>query len=416
MPGTTTSRGSAMPSTVAATTSSRPAAARRSRPGVPANLGRLDRLAELAAARDVALEINGSDLGAYAGLVQLLCESIARAGAPVSLGSDAHRPHRVGVVLSGLDSCARRVCAVRLRSSAASGATTGFESGPRAACRCSRSAWACSSFLPDDGGRAARLRAGHCHARAFARRAEQSSRWPPAGRFGGCTGRFAASRCRGVRPRGAVVAARVRDGARGWRDTGPRARPRADRDWARRQHRGPGARWGRLSSRVRHRIGGRGRDRRLRERRAPGRPCRAARRARRRRHDVLGVQRVPAPDGRRCRPPRSCAWHLPEGPSRCCRSSRSRWLAATPFRQLTPVPSRRWHSPRSQRPDSVARRAAVLSRVRAAVAASASTWSRSAERSPRHVGLDEPLYARHAVGALIVIAAIWPLGPLRREL
>jgi HisJ family histidinol phosphate phosphatase len=74
-----------------------------SRPEVPGDLaGRLDRLAELAAARDVALEINGSDLRVYPELVQLLCESIARAGAPVSLGSDAHRPHRVGSVLSGL--------------------------------------------------------------------------------------------------------------------------------------------------------------------------------------------------------------------------------------------------------------------------------------------------------------------------
>jgi histidinol phosphatase-like PHP family hydrolase len=35
--------------------------------------------------------------------VQLLCESIARTGAPVSLGSDAHRPHSVGAVLKGVD-------------------------------------------------------------------------------------------------------------------------------------------------------------------------------------------------------------------------------------------------------------------------------------------------------------------------
>jgi histidinol phosphatase-like PHP family hydrolase len=75
-----------------------------SRPEVPGDLGqRLDRLAELAAAADVALEINGSDVRVYPELVQLLCESIARAGAPVSLGSDAHRPHSVGAVLPGVE-------------------------------------------------------------------------------------------------------------------------------------------------------------------------------------------------------------------------------------------------------------------------------------------------------------------------
>jgi HisJ family histidinol phosphate phosphatase len=75
-----------------------------SRPEVPADLAeRLDRLAGLAAAGDTALEVNGSDVRAYPKLVQLLCESIARAGAPVSLGSDAHRPRRVGAVLAGID-------------------------------------------------------------------------------------------------------------------------------------------------------------------------------------------------------------------------------------------------------------------------------------------------------------------------
>ena len=72
-------------------------------PAVPADLGRrLDRLAELAAANDVALEVNGSDVRVYPELVALLCASIARAGAPVSLGSDAHRPGRVGAVLDSL--------------------------------------------------------------------------------------------------------------------------------------------------------------------------------------------------------------------------------------------------------------------------------------------------------------------------
>jgi histidinol-phosphatase (PHP family) len=75
-----------------------------SRPEVPGDLGqRLDRLAGLAAAADVALEVNGSDVRVYPELVQLLCESIARAGAPVSLGSDAHRPHSVGAVLPGVE-------------------------------------------------------------------------------------------------------------------------------------------------------------------------------------------------------------------------------------------------------------------------------------------------------------------------
>jgi histidinol-phosphatase (PHP family) len=75
-----------------------------SMPAVPEDLAaRLDRLAGLAAAGDVALEVNGSDVRVFPELVQLLCESIARAGAPVSLGSDAHRPHRVGAVLGGVE-------------------------------------------------------------------------------------------------------------------------------------------------------------------------------------------------------------------------------------------------------------------------------------------------------------------------
>jgi HisJ family histidinol phosphate phosphatase len=75
-----------------------------SRPQTPADLAeRLDHLAGLAAANDTALEINGSDLRFYPELVRLLCESIGRAGAPVSLGSDAHRPARVGGVRDGIE-------------------------------------------------------------------------------------------------------------------------------------------------------------------------------------------------------------------------------------------------------------------------------------------------------------------------
>jgi histidinol-phosphatase (PHP family) len=75
-----------------------------SRPEVPTDLAaRLDHLAELAAASDTALEVNGSDVRVYPQHVRLLCESIARAGAPVSLGSDAHRPRRVGAVLDGVE-------------------------------------------------------------------------------------------------------------------------------------------------------------------------------------------------------------------------------------------------------------------------------------------------------------------------
>ena len=50
--------------------------------------------------------------------------------------------------------------------------------------------------------------------------------------------------------------------------------------------------------------------------------------------------------------------------------------------------------------------AAVLSRVRAAVAALGLYLVPLGGAIASHIGLDEPLYARHAVGALIVIAAI----------
>jgi histidinol phosphatase-like PHP family hydrolase len=75
-----------------------------SRPDPPADLpARLDHLAELAAANGTALEVNGSDVRVYPQLVQVLCAAIARAGAPVSLGSDSHRARTVGAVLPGVD-------------------------------------------------------------------------------------------------------------------------------------------------------------------------------------------------------------------------------------------------------------------------------------------------------------------------
>ena len=50
--------------------------------------------------------------------------------------------------------------------------------------------------------------------------------------------------------------------------------------------------------------------------------------------------------------------------------------------------------------------AAVLSRVRAAIAALGLYMVPLGGAVASHVGLGEPLYARHAIGAAIVIAAI----------
>ena len=259
VPGTTTSRASATPSSTAATTSSRtrcgsPSAGPRCRRDLA---GRLDRLAELAAARDVALEINGSDVRVYPELVQLLCESIARAGAPVSLGSDAHRPHRVGSVLERHGAPARRGPAQR-----------GGVRAPRAArlpalSPGSRAALPLLTFavgvfvisfpmmviaLRDFGPATAtlvRLLAGGAVLALAAR-----------GTFGALRGSVPPHRRdRGVRARAAVVAAGVRDGARGRRHTCAGAGPRADRDRARGQHRRAGARQRPALSRVRDRTG-----------------------------------------------------------------------------------------------------------------------------------------------------------------
>ena len=70
----------------------------------PADLpDRLDELAEAAANSGVAIEVNGSDLRLAQPLVEQLIAAIARRHAPLSLGSDAHRPRTVGSVLPALD-------------------------------------------------------------------------------------------------------------------------------------------------------------------------------------------------------------------------------------------------------------------------------------------------------------------------
>jgi histidinol-phosphatase (PHP family) len=69
-------------------------------PEVPAFVADgLDALAAAAAGSDVALEANGSDLVHRTDLVELLVRACVRHGAPISLGSDAHRPAHAGVAL-----------------------------------------------------------------------------------------------------------------------------------------------------------------------------------------------------------------------------------------------------------------------------------------------------------------------------
>ncbi len=57
----------------------------------------LEHLAAEAARCDVALEINGFDVANYPQMVRRLVHACARQRTPVSVGSDAHRPHRVAV-------------------------------------------------------------------------------------------------------------------------------------------------------------------------------------------------------------------------------------------------------------------------------------------------------------------------------
>ena len=103
---------------------------------------------------------------------------------------------------------------------------------------------------------------------------------------------------------------------------------------------------------------------------------------------------------RRCRRPRSCAWPRWAAPSRSCRSWSSSWCAATRCRPSTRGRLARSCSRRSSPPGlgSLAW-AAVLSRVRAAVAALGLYLVPLGGAVASHLALDEPLYARHAVGA-----------------
>ena len=102
-PGTTTSSASPTPSRTGATTSSRTRTP-RGEPAGAARHGAATRPPGRSGCR-CRHGARGQRLGraGLSELVQLLCESIARAGAPLSLGSDAHRPHSVGAVLRGID-------------------------------------------------------------------------------------------------------------------------------------------------------------------------------------------------------------------------------------------------------------------------------------------------------------------------
>jgi histidinol phosphatase-like PHP family hydrolase len=72
-------------------------------PGRPPNLPRvLDRITGAAARHGVAVEVNGNDVSVRPDLVAELVASIARQGAYVSLGSDAHVPATAGAVIEAL--------------------------------------------------------------------------------------------------------------------------------------------------------------------------------------------------------------------------------------------------------------------------------------------------------------------------
>lgn len=72
-------------------------------PGRPPNLAKqLDHVTGAAARHGVAVEVNGNDMAVRPDLVAELVASIARQGAFVSLGSDAHVPTHAGAVVGAL--------------------------------------------------------------------------------------------------------------------------------------------------------------------------------------------------------------------------------------------------------------------------------------------------------------------------
>lgn len=67
----------------------------------------LDEVAACAASNGVAIELNGEDTSRWPELVERLARACARAGCPVSLGSDAHRPATVARSLQRASEIAR---------------------------------------------------------------------------------------------------------------------------------------------------------------------------------------------------------------------------------------------------------------------------------------------------------------------
>ena len=345
----------------------------------------------------------------YPELVELLCASIARAGAPVSLGSDAHRPHRVGAVLDGLELL--RAAGVR--------EAVAFERAPPArlpavtrrrrarASRCSlrdervrRLVPAVVIALRDFGPATAtlvRMLAGGA-VLAFAAR----------GRFGALRGSrrarrligafglgvqswllsYAMTHVGGALPALVLGLEPIVIGLVG--------------SLVVREHVGARLRvafaLGLAGEAVIAGFVTRGRGRAA----AP-----AAARAGRRRHALLGLQRLAAPARRAALGRRRVRRVARRG--RCGAAARARRARARRRRAgaRTPAPSGAWCSRRSSPPGlGYLAWAGALSRVRAAVAALGLYLVPIGGALASHIGLGEPLYARHAVGAAIVVAAI----------
>lgn len=75
---------------------SHPVRMRAGNPHLPPHFDEeLERLAAEATRCDVALELNGYDVLTYPSLVRRLAKACASQGTPISVGSDAHRPHEV---------------------------------------------------------------------------------------------------------------------------------------------------------------------------------------------------------------------------------------------------------------------------------------------------------------------------------